>query len=185
MPADEEILRTEAGLFFFIYMCVKKIRKGERNSGMDPQVGSILKGKVARSQSLELCHPGGRKIRLYISRRSPTPFVQRVHDFLQEGQEVKVSWSCPRRRGASILSIRKALPSQERPAPRDPGPFTPPRPRPLSSRTGRTRAGGAKAPAPSGDQALRTSSSAFSPPPRGKMADLNQHGRQTGRRRRR
>ena len=101
---------------------------------MDPQVGSILEGKVASITKFGafVALGGGKSGLVHISEIANT-FVNDVHDFLQEGQEVKVL----------VLSAEKGrIPILFR---RHKSPCPPPATRPL-----------------------RTSSSAFSPPPRGR-----------------
>ena len=155
---------------------------------MDPQVGSILEGKVASITKFGafVALEGGRSGLVHISEIANT-FVNDVHDFLQEGQEVKVL-VLSAEKGRINLSIKKALPPQERPAPRGPGPFHAPRPaapqqadRPLSGPAAQTPL------PPSGDQAFEDKLKRFLSSSEGKMADLNRSmdGKRGGGRRRR
>ena len=58
---------------------------------MEPQVGSILEGKVASITKFGafIALEGGKSGLVHISEIANT-FVNDVHDFLQEGQSVKV-----------------------------------------------------------------------------------------------
>lgn len=169
-----------------------KIMEGETSYCMEPQVGSILEGKVTTITKFGafVALEGGRSGLVHISEIANT-FVNDVHDFLQEGQSVKVL-VLSAENGKINLSIKKALPPQERPAPRGPRP-TGPRP---------AAGGGAAAPRPaqpprsfgraqqplppSGDQSFEDKLKQFLSSSEGKMADLNRSidGKRGGRRRR-
>jgi len=165
---------------------------------MEPQVGSILEGKVTTITKFGafVALEGGRSGLVHISEIANT-FVNDVHDFLQEGQTVKVL-VLSAENGKINLSIKKALPPQERPAPRGPRPMgaRPAGPRPAAG-------GGAAAPRPaaqpprslgraqqplppSGDQSFEDKLKQFLSSSEGKMADLNRSidGKRGGRRRR-
>ena len=75
---------------------------------MDPQVGSILEGKVASITKFGafVTLEGGKSGLVHISEIANT-FVNDVHDFLQEGQEVKVL-VLSAEKGRINLSIKKA-----------------------------------------------------------------------------
>ena len=89
---------------------------------MEPQVGSILEGKVASITKFGafIALEGGKSGLVHISEIANT-FANDVHDFLQEGQSVKVL-VLSSEKGRINLSIKKALPPQERPASRGPRP---------------------------------------------------------------
>ena len=99
-----------------------KITEGETKYCMEPQVGSILEGKVTSITKFGafVALDGGRSGLVHISEIANS-FVNDVHDFLQEGQTVKVL-VLSTENGKINLSIKKALPQQERPAPRGPRP---------------------------------------------------------------
>lgn len=148
---------------------------------MEPQVGSIIEGKVAGITKFGafIALEGGQSGLVHISEVANT-FVNDVHDFLQEGQPVKVL-VLSAERGRINLSIKKALPPSERPAPRGPRPaggagFRPaaphgavhPKPAPGSG------VPAAKQPLPpSGDAAFEDKLKRFLSTSEGKMADLN------------
>ena len=141
---------------------------------MEPQVGSILEGKVTSITKFGafVALEGGRSGLVHISEIANT-FVNDVHDFLQEGQTVKVL-VLSTENGKINLSIKKTLPQQERPG------FRPQRPR---SSFGR---GGQPLP-PSADQSFEDKLKQFLSSSEGKMADLNRSidGKRGGGRRRR
>lgn len=154
---------------------------------MELQVGSVLEGKVASITkfgafvSLE----GGGSGLVHISEIANT-FVNDVHDFLQEGQTVKVV-VLSAEKGRVNLSIKKALPPQDRPAPRGPRPGG--APRPAAQQPARPLRPAQTAPRPlppSGDQAFEDKLKHFLSSSEGKMADLNRSidGKRGGRRRR-
>ncbi len=134
---------------------------------------------------------GGRSGLVHISEIANT-FVGDVHDFLEEGQTVKVL-VLSTENGKINLSIKKALPPQERPArgprfDREGGQrFSGPRPG-GQSHSGGPRPGaqsGGHRPAPSravqsapplsGDQAFEDKLKQFLSSSEGKMADLNRN----------
>ena len=164
---------------------------------MEPQVGSILEGKVTSITkfgafvSLE----GGRSGLVHISEIANT-FVNDVHDFLQEGQTVKVL-VLSTENGKINLSIKKTLPQQERPGfrPQRPASARPAGPRPAAQPAASGSAhpprssfgrGGQTLP-PSADQSFEDKLKQFLSSSEGKMADLNRSidGKRGGGRRRR
>ncbi len=147
---------------------------------MEPQVGSILEGKVTSIMKFGafVALEGGGSGLVHISEIANT-FVEDVHDHLQTGQAVKVL-VLSAENGRVNLSIKKALPQQERRAPRPPmqgagshsaGPRPPVAPRsapqPFSGR------GRPEPLPPSGDQAFEDKLKRFLSSSEGKMADLN------------
>ena len=83
---------------------------------MEPQVGTILEGKVTTITKFGafIALEGGKSGLVHISEIANT-FVNDVHDFLQEGQSVKVL-VLSSEGGKINLSIKKAQPSSARPA---------------------------------------------------------------------
>lgn len=154
---------------------------------MEPQVGSILEGTVSSITKFGafVALEGGKSGLVHISEIANT-FVNDVHDFLQEGQEVKVL-VLSAEKGRINLSIKKALPPQERPAPRGPRPSYAPRPAvPQQSDRPHPVQAAQKPLPPSGDQAFEDKLKRFLSSSEGKMADLNRSidGKRGGRRRR-
>ena len=101
-----------------------KLSEGDIQTGMEPQVGSILEGKVTSITKFGafVALEGGRSGLVHISEIANT-FVNDVHDFVEEGQTVKVL-VLSTDNGKINLSMKKAQP-QERPAPRPAGPGLP------------------------------------------------------------
>jgi S1 RNA binding domain protein len=148
---------------------------------MELQVGSILEGKVTSITKFGafVALGNGKSGLVHISEIANS-FVNDVHDFLEEGQDVKVL-VLSTDNGKINLSIKKALPQQERPAPRSPRP-APQRPSGGAPRSfSRTQQ-----PPPSGDQSFEDKLKQFLSSSEGKMADLNRSmdGRRGGGRRR-
>ena len=85
---------------------------------MDPQVGSILEGKVASITKFGafVALEGGKSGLVHISEIANT-FVNDVHDFLQEGQEVKVEVIGVDANNRINLSIKQAAPPPPRSGP--------------------------------------------------------------------
>ena len=145
-----------------------KSPEGETKYRMEPQVGSIVEGKVTSITKFGafVALDNGKSGLVHISEIANS-FVNDVHDFLQEGQAVKVL-VLSTENGKINLSIKKALPPQERPVSRGPRPGmgggASPRP-PRSS--GTTRRPGPLLPPvssrcrPPATSPLRTSSSSF------------------------
>ncbi|MCI9577972.1 MAG: S1 RNA-binding domain-containing protein [Oscillibacter sp.] len=147
---------------------------------MEPQVGSILEGKVTSIMKFGafVALEGGGSGLVHISEIANT-FVEDVHDHLQTGQAVKVL-VLSAENGRVNLSIKKALPQQERRAPRPPMPGAgshPAGPRPAAApRPAAQPFQGRGRPEPlppSGDQAFEDKLKRFLSSSEGKMADLN------------
>lgn len=145
---------------------------------MEGKVASIT--KFGAFVALE----GGKSGLVHISEIANT-FVNDVHDFLQEGQTVKVL-VLSAEKGRVNLSIKKALPPQERPAPRGSRPMNAPRPAGASAQPARPAQSAQRPLPPSGDQAFEDKLKRFLSSSEGKMADLNRSmdGKRGGRRRR-
>ncbi len=140
---------------------------------MEPQVGSILEGKVTSIMKFGafVALEGGGSGLVHISEIANT-FVEDVHDYLQTGQAVKVL-VLSAENGKVNLSIKKALPREER---RPSGPSRPTiGPRPAASAAQAPVQGRGKAAPlpPSGDQAFEDKLKRFLSSSEGKMADLN------------
>ncbi len=154
---------------------------------MELQVGSILEGKVTTITKFGafVALEGGKSGLVHISEIANT-YVNDVHDFLQEGQAVKVK-VLSTDNGKINLSVKKAQPA---PA----GPGTAPRSapshgaafhRPAPSAGGGHISQGQTLP-PSADQSFEDKLKRFLSSSEGKMADLNRSmdGKRGGRRRR-
>lgn len=146
---------------------------------MEPQVGSILEGKVTTITKFGafVAVEGGRSGLVHISEIANT-FVNDVRDYLQEGQTVRVV-VLPAENGKLNLSIKRALPPATRPA-------RPARPT-AEQRTAAPTARGTQQPLPpSGDRAFEDKLKQFLSASEGKMADLHRSmdGKRGGRRRR-
>ena len=131
---------------------------------MEPEVGKILEGKVTSILKFGafVALEGGRSGLVHISEIAPT-YVNDVHDFLQEGQTVKVK-VLSTENGKINLSIKKALPQEERPRSFRPAP---PRGGPRPARP-------APPPVPqTPDQIFEDKLKQFMTASEGKMADLN------------
>lgn len=101
---------------------------------MELEVGSILEGKVTTITKFGafVALPGGKSGLVHISEIA-NQFVNDVHDFLQEGQEVKVK-VLSTEGGKINLSIKKACRRRlVAPVPPTPGGRPVPRPRPCLS----------------------------------------------------
>jgi S1 RNA binding domain protein len=164
--------------------------KGEQKSRMEPQVGSILEGKVTTITKFGafVSLGDGKSGLVHISEIANT-FVNDVHDYLQEGQTVRVL-VLSAENGRINLSVKKALPQEERPAPR---PFRPAggfgggAPRPAAPRRSFSPRGAQNTtPPPSGDQSFEDKLKQFMSASEGIMADLNRNidGKRGGGRRR-
>lgn len=152
---------------------------------MEPQVGSIVEGKVTSITKFGafVALDSGKSGLVHISEIANS-FVNDVHDFLQEGQTVKVL-VLSTENGKINLSIKKALPPQERPASRGPRP-TGGAPRPAQQQS-RLAFAARQQPLPSsGDQSFEDKLKQFLTSSEGKMADLNRSidGKRGGGRRR-
>lgn len=145
---------------------------------MEYEVGTVLEGKVTSITKFGafVALEGGKSGLVHISEIANS-YVNDVHDFLQEGQDVKVKLLAIKD-GKLDLSIKKALPAPERPAQRSfqPRPAAAPR-RPAVQAADTT---------PSGDLAFEDKLKQFLSSSERKMADLNRNisGKQGGRRRR-
>lgn len=168
----------------------RKPAEGEAKQGMELQVGSILEGNVTTITKFGafVALEGGKSGLVHISEIANT-FVNDVHDFLQEGQTVKVM-VLSMENGKINLSIKKTQPPQDRPASR-------PAPRSAGRQTGDAPARpvqqgrpGSRAPQPaapvSAEQSFEDKLKQFLSSSEGKMADLNRSmdGKRGGRRRR-
>ena len=149
---------------------------------MELEVGTILEGKVTSITKFGafVALEGVRSGLVHISEIANT-YVNDVHDFLQEGQTVKVKLLAIKD-GKLDLSIKKALPAPERPAQRSFQPRTSPRPAAPQHRAPVQAADTT----PSGDLAFEDKLKQFLSSSERKMADLNRNisGKQGGRRRR-
>ena len=182
-------------------LCVKipvKFWEGDTKKRMEPQVGSILEGKVTTITKFGafVALEGGKSGLVHISEIANT-FVNDIHDFLQEGQTVKVL-VLSTDNGKINLSIKKTQP-QERPAQRPARPagtspsgsnYTPrsSASRPTANHQERTYVRAPQQPlAASEDQSFEDKLKKFLSSSEGKMADLNRNidGKRGGGRRRR
>ena len=164
---------------------------------MQLQVGMVTEGKVTGITKFGafVALPEGKSGLVHISEIANT-FVSDVHDYVQDGQTVKVKVIGISEDGKINLSIKKALPQQERPAfrPRTGGA---PRAGGASAHTGAQRSAPQSRPAfarqqqstlaPSADQSFEDKLKQFLSSSEGKMADLNRSidGKRGGGRRRR
>ena len=159
---------------------------------MELQVGSILEGKVTSITKFGafVALEGGKSGLVHISEIANT-FVNDVHDFLQEGQTVKVL-VLSAENGKINLSIKKTQPPQERPftprSPRPAGTASRPAQQPRQSSAPRQSAYAPRQAtvAPSADQSFEDKLKQFLSSSEGKMADLNRSidGKRGGGRRR-
>lgn len=151
---------------------------------MEYEVGTVLEGKVTSITKFGafVALEGGKSGLVHISEIANS-YVNDVHDFLQEGQDVKVKLLAIKD-GKLDLSIKKASPAPERPAQRNfqPRPAAVPRP----AAAPRRPAVQAADTTPSGDLAFEDKLKQFLSSSERKMADLNRNisGKQGGRRRR-
>ena len=159
---------------------------------MEPQVGSILEGKVTTITKFGafVALEGGQSGLVHISEIANT-YVNDVREFVQEGQTVKVM-VLSAENGKINLSIKKALPQPERTAaPRSPRPSQAPQARSFhnnNANPGRTAAPRAQQPAQpvSAEQSFEDKLKQFLSSSEGKISDLNRNidGKRGGRRRR-
>ena len=147
---------------------------------MEYEVGTVLEGKVTSITKFGafVALEGGKSGLVHISEIANS-YVNDVHDFLQEGQDVKVKLLAIKD-GKLDLSIKKALPAPERPAQRNfqPRPAAVPRPAPARSVPAQ--------PAAPAELSFEDKLKQFLSSSERKMADLNRNisGKQGGRRRR-
>lgn len=89
---------------------------------MEYEVGTVLEGKVTSITKFGafVALEGGKSGLVHISEIANS-YVNDVHDFLQEGQDVKVKLLAIKD-GKLDLSIKNALPAPERPAQRTSSP---------------------------------------------------------------
>ena len=157
---------------------------------MEPQVGSILEGKVTTITKFGafVALEGGKSGLVHISEIANT-FVNDVHDFLQEGQTVKVLVLSTENNKIN-LSIKKTQP-QERPVQNRPARPATPRPAQGAGGAPAQRSNFVRAPqqtlAPTADLSFEDKLKQFLSSSEGKMADLNRNidGKRGGGRRRR
>ena len=158
---------------------------------MEYEVGAILEGKVTSITKFGafVALEGGKSGLVHISEIANT-YVNDVHDFLQEGQAVKVKLLAVKD-GKLDLSIKKTLPAPERPAqrsfqPRPAAACPAAAPRPAAAPHRPSAQAQAANTAPSGDMAFEDKLKQFLSSSERKMADLNRNisGKQGGRRRR-
>ena len=138
---------------------------------MEYEVGTVLEGKVTSITKFGafVALEGGKSGLVHISEIANS-YVNDVHDFLQEGQDVKVKLLAIKD-GKLDLSIKKALPAPERPAQRNfqPRPAAVPRPAAAPRRPSKARSPfRQRTPPPPAIWPSRTSSSSSSPPRSGK-----------------
>ena len=143
---------------------------------MELAVGSIVTGKVTTITKFGafIALPGGKSGLVHISEVAPT-FVNDVHDFLAEGQEVSVKILAITPEGKINLSVKQALPKPERPE------------RPTRRESAPRRAAQpASVPTEPAEQTFEDKLKQFLSSSERKMADLNRNisGKQGGRRRR-
>jgi S1 RNA binding domain protein len=167
-----------------------KFLEGETNNGMEPQVGTILEGKVTTITKFGafIALEGGKSGLVHISEIANT-YVNDVNDFLTQGQTVKVL-VLANENGKINLSIKRTESAPARPA-RPDGAARQPRqeerpytPRPASQHPRRSAP---QPSAPPAEQSFEDKLKQFLSSSEGKMADLNRSmdGKRGGGRRRR
>ncbi len=169
-----------AGYYYF-----NKNKNRSNTALMEYEVGTVLEGKVTSITKFGafVALEGGKSGLVHISEIANS-YVNDVHDFLQEGQDVKVKLLAIKD-GKLDLSIKRRCPHRSAPAQRS---FQP-RPAAVPVPARRRLPGGPpfrqRTPPPPAIWPLRTSSSSFSSSSERKMADLNRNisGKQGGRRR--
>lgn len=145
---------------------------------MEPEVGSILEGKVTTITKFGafVALDGGKSGLVHISEVANS-FVNDVHDFLQEGDTVKVK-VLSTENGKINLSVKKALPQEERPAFRGNRPFQQ-RPASAAPRDGkppvRFPRSGQPPLAVSGEQTFEDKLKQFMSSSEGRIADINRN----------
>ena len=148
--------------------------------GVEPEVGSIMEGKVSAIMKFGafVALEGGRSGLVHISEIANS-YVSDVHDYLQEGQSVKVRVLASEN-GKLNLSIKKALPQEGS------RPFSPRAAGGGAAAAGRPVPARAQAVPPSGDVDFEDKLKKFLSASEGKMADLNRSvdGKRGGKRRR-
>ncbi|MBU5625711.1 S1 RNA-binding domain-containing protein [Oscillibacter sp. MSJ-2] len=155
---------------------------------MEPEVGSILEGKVTTITKFGafVALEGGKSGLIHISEIANS-FVNDVHDFLQEGQSVKVK-VLSTENGKINLSIKRLQP----PAPRPGGGMRPAMPRSAAPRpvhsSPRPEGRSFQQPlAPTADSSFEDKLKQFMSASEGKLSDLNRNmdGKRGGGRRKR
>jgi Predicted RNA binding protein (contains ribosomal protein S1 domain) len=153
---------------------------------MEPEVGKILEGKVTAITKFGafVSLGNGKSGLVHISEIANT-FVNDVHDYLQEGQDVKVL-VLSAENGKINLSIKKALPREERPYRPSPRPAQSSAPAPRPGGMGRPRSFQQPLP-PSGDLSFEDKLKQFMSASDSKISDLNRNidGKRGGGRRKR
>ena len=156
--------------------------EGESKQFMEPQVGSILEGRVTSITKFGafVAVEGGRSGLVHISEIANT-YVNDVRDYLEEGQTVRVV-VLPAANGKLNFSIKRALPQQPRAVQSRPA-------RPAESASQQTPPAGRAQQTlpPSGDKSFEDKLKHFLSTSEGKMADLHRSmdgKRGSGRRRR-
>lgn len=137
---------------------------------MEPQVGSIVEGRVTGITKFGafVTLEGGRSGLVHISEIANT-FVSEVRDYLQEGQTVRVL-VLSTDNGKLNLSIKRTQPKpafRPTPKPARPEPIAPPRPRTAASQAQQQPL------PPSGDRDFEDKLKHFLSSSEGKMADLH------------
>ena len=142
---------------------------------MEPEVGNILEGKVTAIMKFGafVSLGNGKSGLVHISEIANT-FVNDVHDYLKEGQAVKVL-VLSAENGKINLSIKRTLPREERPSSPRPVQQRPAQPfRPAPHRAGGTFRG-QQTLTPTGDLSFEDKLKQFMTASEGKMADLNRN----------
>lgn len=141
---------------------------------MEPEIGSILDGKVTTITKFGafIALENGKSGLVHISEIANS-FVNDVHDFLQEGADVKVK-VLSAENGKINLSIKKALPQEERPEFRRPFRPDAPAARPFQQ-SGRFPRNGPAAPAASGEVTFEDKLKLFMTSSEGRISDLNRN----------
>lgn len=155
---------------------------------MEFGVGSILEGKVTGITKFGafVSLPENKSGLVHISEIANS-FVNDVHDFLHEGDTVKVL-VLSNENGKINLSIKKALPQESRPAPRGPRPISRPAPRPAGTEgpnRGFSPRGSQQVLQPTGDLSFEDKLKQFMSASDSKISDLNRNidGKRGGSRR--
>lgn len=148
---------------------------------MEPEVGKILEGKVTAITKFGafVALEEGKFGLVHISEVANT-FVNDIHEFVQEGQTVKVK-VLSAENGKINLSIKKALPQEERPRTFRSAPRPAQQARPAQRSIPRPQT----APAAPQELTFEDKLKQFMTASEGKMADLNRNidGKRGGRRR--
>ncbi len=131
---------------------------------MQPTVGEIFEGKITGITKFGafVSMPDGKNGLVHISEIANT-YVSDVHDYVTEGQQVKVKVIGIGEAGKINLSIKQALPQESRAAQARPFPPKNPSPKPggFSPRPSSPAPTGGSAPRPHGETAPPSADSAF------------------------